>query len=467
MRPHDDSTGPPRAGAESASTSPTPGSAARTCTSSTATWTRRVDAAPRASGTRCPAGSRAVGAGRRRLAAGRPGHRHAAALVRHVPGLPGGPPAHLPRPGLPRHRRARIDAAALDGARRRAGPAARRPALDHAALVEPTAVAVHDVGARSCGRGREGVVVGGGPVGLLIAIVARRAGPTCCWSNPIRTAAPSPKSSGCATCDPAAIDVAERGRASGPAGRARRWRSRSPARRPASTRRSTSLAVARPAVPGRDPPVAARDQPAPLLLAGTDPARRPRCTTARTSRRPWRLVADGTIPAERADLAGRTARHAPRGVRGAGSRRRRDEGPGRLRPTRQRTRSDPIDRLRPHREARRGHRRAPRDRPGDRGGAGRGRRRHHRASARTWSASGSEVEQRGSAPQAARSRRYRPTSPTAPPSPRWPRTLAERDRPVDILVNNAGTIARAPAAEHTDADWDRVLAGGPQRASSC
>jgi len=34
-----------------------------------------------------------------------------------------------------------------------------------------------------------------------------------------------------------------------------------------------------------------------------------------------------------------------------------------------------------------------------------------------------------------------------------------RDVPrVDILVNNAGTIARAPAAEHPTADWDRVLA---------
>jgi 2-dehydro-3-deoxy-D-gluconate 5-dehydrogenase len=30
--------------------------------------------------------------------------------------------------------------------------------------------------------------------------------------------------------------------------------------------------------------------------------------------------------------------------------------------------------------------------------------------------------------------------------------------PVDILVNNAGTIARAPAAEHPDELWDRVLA---------
>jgi 2-deoxy-D-gluconate 3-dehydrogenase len=28
---------------------------------------------------------------------------------------------------------------------------------------------------------------------------------------------------------------------------------------------------------------------------------------------------------------------------------------------------------------------------------------------------------------------------------------------VDILVNNAGTIRRAPAAEHSDADWDLVL----------
>lgn len=31
------------------------------------------------------------------------------------------------------------------------------------------------------------------------------------------------------------------------------------------------------------------------------------------------------------------------------------------------------------------------------------------------------------------------------------------DRPIDILVNNAGTIVRAPAAEHADAAWDRVL----------
>jgi 2-deoxy-D-gluconate 3-dehydrogenase len=31
------------------------------------------------------------------------------------------------------------------------------------------------------------------------------------------------------------------------------------------------------------------------------------------------------------------------------------------------------------------------------------------------------------------------------------------ERPVDILVNNAGTIARAPAAGHSDELWDHVL----------
>jgi 2-dehydro-3-deoxy-D-gluconate 5-dehydrogenase len=35
--------------------------------------------------------------------------------------------------------------------------------------------------------------------------------------------------------------------------------------------------------------------------------------------------------------------------------------------------------------------------------------------------------------------------------------LSALDRPVDILVNNAGTIHRAPAVEHPDDAWDRVL----------
>ncbi|MFF4029265.1 zinc-binding dehydrogenase [Streptomyces sviceus] len=48
--------------------------------------------------------------------------------------------------------------------------------LDHAALVEPTAVAVHDVGRAQVRAGEKAVVVGGGPVGVLIALVARAAG---------------------------------------------------------------------------------------------------------------------------------------------------------------------------------------------------------------------------------------------------------------------------------------------------
>src|SRR5665213_647950 len=48
--------------------------------------------------------------------------------------------------------------------------------LDQAALVEPTAVAVHDVRRARLVAGEKVLVVGGGPVGFLIAIVAREAG---------------------------------------------------------------------------------------------------------------------------------------------------------------------------------------------------------------------------------------------------------------------------------------------------
>jgi (R,R)-butanediol dehydrogenase / meso-butanediol dehydrogenase / diacetyl reductase len=48
--------------------------------------------------------------------------------------------------------------------------------LRDAALVEPTAVAVHDVGRAELRQGERVVVVGGGPVGLLIALVARARG---------------------------------------------------------------------------------------------------------------------------------------------------------------------------------------------------------------------------------------------------------------------------------------------------
>lgn len=80
--------------------------------------------------------------------------------------------------------------------------------LDHAALVEPAAVAVHDVGRAQVRDGEKAVVVGGGPVGILIALVARAAGAD------VRVVEPSPhrrrlaEELGLATWDPATDDMA-------------------------------------------------------------------------------------------------------------------------------------------------------------------------------------------------------------------------------------------------------------------
>jgi (R,R)-butanediol dehydrogenase / meso-butanediol dehydrogenase / diacetyl reductase len=49
-------------------------------------------------------------------------------------------------------------------------------ALDHAALAEPVAVAVHDVRRSELASGDKVVVIGGGPIGVLIATVARNEG---------------------------------------------------------------------------------------------------------------------------------------------------------------------------------------------------------------------------------------------------------------------------------------------------
>ncbi len=49
-------------------------------------------------------------------------------------------------------------------------------ALDAAALVEPVAVAVHDVRRSEIAPGDNAVVIGGGPIGVLIATVARASG---------------------------------------------------------------------------------------------------------------------------------------------------------------------------------------------------------------------------------------------------------------------------------------------------
>ncbi len=48
--------------------------------------------------------------------------------------------------------------------------------LSHAALIEPLAVACHDVARANIQKGEDVLVIGGGPIGLLVALVARHAG---------------------------------------------------------------------------------------------------------------------------------------------------------------------------------------------------------------------------------------------------------------------------------------------------
>lgn len=48
--------------------------------------------------------------------------------------------------------------------------------LDHAALIEPLAVACHDVRQAALRPGEDVVVIGGGPIGILVALAARTAG---------------------------------------------------------------------------------------------------------------------------------------------------------------------------------------------------------------------------------------------------------------------------------------------------
>jgi 2-desacetyl-2-hydroxyethyl bacteriochlorophyllide A dehydrogenase len=60
--------------------------------------------------------------------------------------------------------------------------------LDHAALIEPIAVACHDVRMGELRRGESAVVLGGGPIGALVAMVAKLAGANVLVSevNPFR-----------------------------------------------------------------------------------------------------------------------------------------------------------------------------------------------------------------------------------------------------------------------------------------
>jgi (R,R)-butanediol dehydrogenase / meso-butanediol dehydrogenase / diacetyl reductase len=80
--------------------------------------------------------------------------------------------------------------------------------LDRAALAEPLAVAVHDVRRSGLGAGGSALVVGGGPIGLLIALVAASEGIGVLVSEPNAFRRSVAEELGVRTIDPLAEDVA-------------------------------------------------------------------------------------------------------------------------------------------------------------------------------------------------------------------------------------------------------------------
>lgn len=81
--------------------------------------------------------------------------------------------------------------------------------LDHAALVEPTAVAVHDVRRADLRGGERVLVVGGGPIGLLIGLVARRQGAQVLVAEPNAYRGSVAEQLGLSHADPVTGDLAD------------------------------------------------------------------------------------------------------------------------------------------------------------------------------------------------------------------------------------------------------------------
>jgi (R,R)-butanediol dehydrogenase / meso-butanediol dehydrogenase / diacetyl reductase len=79
--------------------------------------------------------------------------------------------------------------------------------LEHAALAEPLAVAVHDVRRSGLAAGGRALVVGGGPIGLLIALVAASEGVDVLVSEPNAFRRAIAEQLGIRAIDPVADDV--------------------------------------------------------------------------------------------------------------------------------------------------------------------------------------------------------------------------------------------------------------------
>lgn len=81
--------------------------------------------------------------------------------------------------------------------------------LDYAALIEPTAVACHDVARARIKEGEDVLVIGGGPIGLLVAMVARQAGGNVVISEVSDYRLEVAEKLGFQTLDPRKVNVAE------------------------------------------------------------------------------------------------------------------------------------------------------------------------------------------------------------------------------------------------------------------
>jgi 2-desacetyl-2-hydroxyethyl bacteriochlorophyllide A dehydrogenase len=81
--------------------------------------------------------------------------------------------------------------------------------LEVAALTEPLAVACHDVRRAELAAGETAVVIGGGPIGLLIAHVARQAGARVLLAEVNRDRLAFAQALGFETVDPTSVDLAE------------------------------------------------------------------------------------------------------------------------------------------------------------------------------------------------------------------------------------------------------------------
>jgi 2-desacetyl-2-hydroxyethyl bacteriochlorophyllide A dehydrogenase len=79
--------------------------------------------------------------------------------------------------------------------------------LDHAALIEPVAVACHDVRLSHLQPGEDVVVIGGGPIGILVAMVARDAGGKVVVSEVNPSRLEIAKKLGFKTINPAEVDL--------------------------------------------------------------------------------------------------------------------------------------------------------------------------------------------------------------------------------------------------------------------